>query len=127
MKLRIIPVLVFTLLAGCSKIHEQRSFTLEPQATNTLSVTAPVSEQVVTVAVTSDQDISVYVLLEKNVPKVDKSDFEPEKMKEGVLAKEVLTKSATLEVKIPAKEAFEIFLVNRNNKAANVTVKVDSH
>jgi hypothetical protein len=127
MKLRLISVLAVVVLAGCSKIHEQRSFTLDPQATNTLSVTAPISEQKVTVAVTSDQPISVYVLLEKDEPKVDKGELEPEKMKEGVLAKEVLTKSATLEVTIPAKQAFDIFIINRNNVKANVTVKVDSH
>jgi hypothetical protein len=127
MKLRLVPVLVVVVLAGCSKVHEQRSFTLKPYGGNTLSITAPVSEQKVTVGVTSDQPINVWVLLEKNVPQGDKGDLDPEKMTEGVLAKELSTKAANLEVTVPAKEAFQIYVVNPSTKSAEVTVKVDSH
>jgi len=126
MKLRYVPALSILLLTGCSKIHEQRSFTLKPLGGNTLSVSAPISEQKVAVSVTSDQPVSVWVLLEKAVPKGDKGDFEPEKMTEGVLAKEFSTTAANLQATIPAKEAFQIYVVNSGTKAAEVTVKVDS-
>ena len=127
MKLHYVPALSILLLAGCSKIHEQRSFTLKPYGGNTLSISAPVSEQKVAVFVESDQPVNVWILLEKDVPKGDKGELEPEKMKEGVLAKELSTKVANLDVTVPAKEAFQIYVVNPGGKTAEVTVKVDSH
>ena len=79
MKPRHIAVYAVILLAGCSKIHESRSFNLEQQGSNTLSITAPLSEQKVKVAVTSDQPVNVWVLLEKDLPSGKKDDFDPDK------------------------------------------------
>ena len=127
MQLRVVPFLAVVLLAGCSKIHEQRSFTLEPLAGNTLSISAPLSEQKVKVAVTSDQPVNVWVLLEKDLPEGTKDDFDPDKrMKSGVLAKEKNTKDVTLNASVPAKEKYQIYVTNPGGKAASVTVKVDS-
>jgi len=70
MKLRLIPVLVVVVLAGCSKIHEQRTYTIPPQGSNTLSITAPVSEQKLGVVVSSDQPVNVWILLEKDPQRV---------------------------------------------------------
>ena len=126
MKARLIPLIAVFAMAGCSKIHEERSFTLEagPDNSHSLDITAPVSQQTVKVALTSDEPVNVYVLLVKNVPE-GKTDFDPETMTEGVLAKEKNTKSATVTATVPAKEKYRIF-VNGANKKANVTVKVDS-
>ena len=68
MNLRLVPVLAVVALAGCSKIHEQRSLTVAPLGHNTLSITAPVSEQQLTVVVSSDQPVNVWILLEKDIP-----------------------------------------------------------
>src|SRR5439155_7620814 len=78
MKVRLIPALVVVALAGCSKVHEQRSFTLEAFSRNTLSISAPLSEQKVKVVVTSDEPVDVWVLLDKEVPPGDKLKFDPE-------------------------------------------------
>lgn len=127
MKPRHLSVFAILFLAGCSKIHEQRAFTLPSHGGNTLSISAPISEQKIVVSVTSDQTVSVWILLEKDVPTGDKSDFDPDAtMKTGILAKEKFVTTATLQATVPAKQAFQIFVVNRNNVAANVTVKVDS-
>jgi hypothetical protein len=129
MKLRYVPALSILVVAGCSKIHEQRSFTLEPGAGNTLAITAPLSEQKVKVVVTSDQPVNVWVLLERNLPaggRGDRGDWNPDTMTTGVLAKEKNTASVTLEATVPAKEPYQIFVNNPNSKPASVTVKVDS-
>jgi hypothetical protein len=126
MKLRLVPILAIILLAGCSKVHEQRSFPLEPGAGNTLSITAPISEQKVKVVVTAEQPVNVWVLLEKNIPPGDRGDWNPDTMTSGILAKEKQTKSVTLEATIPAKEPYQIFVNNPGAKAVNVTVKIDS-
>jgi hypothetical protein len=127
MKPRLIPVLAVVVLAGCSKIHEQRSFTLEPHGGNTLSISAPVSEQKVKVSVTADQPVDVWILLEKDVPAGNKDFFDPDaKMKSGILASERKTREATLQATIPDKEGYQVYVNNPGDKAANVTVKVDS-
>jgi len=124
MQIRLIPVLALFALAGCSKIHEQRSFTIEPAGSHSLKISAPLSEQKVKVEVTSDEPINVWVVLEKDVP-VGKDDFDPESLKSGVLAKEKETKQATLTATIPAKEKSRVY-VNGAVKTAHVTAKVDS-
>jgi uncharacterized protein YcfL len=127
MRQRLIPALALFLLVGCSKIHEQRSFTLEPRGGNTLSISAPLSEQKVKVAVTSDEPVDVWVLLEKDLPPGNKDYFDPDaKMKSGILASEKKTRDATLQATIPGKEKYQIYVSNPGDKAANVTVKVDS-
>ena len=124
MRLRLIPLLAILALAGCSKIHEQRSFTVDAGGAHSLSITAPLSEQKVKVEVTSDEPINVWVVLEKDVP-AGKDDFDPESLKSGVVAKEKDTKQATLTATIPAKEKYRVY-INGPAKKANVTVKVDS-
>ena len=61
---------------------------------------------------------------DENLPEI-KDDFNPEKLTEGVVAKEKNTKDSTLTATIPAKEKFRVF-VNGATKKANVTVKIDS-
>src|SRR5688572_21399032 len=67
---------VAVAVAGCSKIHEKKDFTLEPGNSHNLKITAPLSEQKLTVALTSDQPVSIWVLLEKDVPG-GKDDLDP--------------------------------------------------
>jgi hypothetical protein len=124
MRLRLIPVVAVCALAGCSKIHEQRQFTIDAGGSHRLQITAPLSEQKVKVEVTSDEPINVWVVLEKDVPG-GKEEFDPELLKSAVLAKEKETKQATLTATIPAKEKYWVY-INGAVKTTHVTVKVDS-
>ena len=124
MRVRYIPFLAVFALTGCSKIHQQFSFSIEPGESHVLNVSAPLSEQKLKVNMTSDQPVNIYIILDKNVPE-GKDDFDPETLKEGVLAKEKGKKDADLSVTIPAKEKFRVF-VNGAVKKASVTVKIDS-
>jgi hypothetical protein len=123
MKARYLPLMAVLALAGCSKIHEQRSFTMEPGSSNNLKITAPLSETKYKVEMTSDQPVNLWVLLEKDVPG-GKDEFDPEPI-QAVLGKEKNTQQATLNVTVPAKEKFRVY-INGPAKTANVTVKIDS-
>jgi hypothetical protein len=124
MTIRRLAIFAVVLVAGCSKIHEQRSFTVDPNGSHSLQISAPLSQQTVKVALTSDEPVSVWVILEKNVP-AGKEDFDPETLQEGVLAKEKNAKEATLTATIPGKEAYRVYVTGAAKKA-NVTVKIDS-
>jgi hypothetical protein len=124
MTARRLAFLAVVLVAGCSKIHESRSFEVEPGGSHSVAISAPLSEQTIKVTATSDSPINVWVLLDKNVGEI-KDDFNPETLKEGIIAKEKNTKDATLTATIPAKENYRIF-INGATKKASVTVKVDS-
>jgi hypothetical protein len=124
MKGRLIPVVVVAALAGCSKVHEQRSLTLEPGAVNHLEVSAPVSEQKVKVVMTADNPVSVFVMLVKDVPQ-GMTEVGPGTLPQGILAGEKNTKEATLSVTIPAKEKFRVY-IGGVTKATNVSLKIDS-
>src|SRR5260221_1280118 len=109
MKIRVLPVMAVIALAGCSKVHDTRTFSVETHGGNTLSITATVSEQKLTIVLSSDLPVSIWVLLEKDVPSGSKDDFDPDTMKSGIVAKEKNTKEATLQATIPAKEKFQIY------------------
>ncbi|MSR51721.1 MAG: hypothetical protein EXS09_00330 [Gemmataceae bacterium] len=125
MRVRYVPLLALFALTGCSKIHQQFSFSIEPGDSYTLSVTAPLSEQKLKVNMTSDQPVSIYVILEKNFPTV-KDGFDPETLKEGVLGKEKGKNSADLSVIVPAKQKYVVFVMNGAKKKASGSVKLDS-
>jgi hypothetical protein len=124
MSVRRLAVIAVIAVAGCSKVHEQRSFDVEAGASHSLEITAPLSQQTVKIVATSDQPVNVWVLLDKNLGET-KDDINPEKLTEGVLAKELKTKECTLTATIPGKEKYRVF-VNGASTKASVTVKIDS-
>jgi hypothetical protein len=124
MKTRLLPLFALVAFVGCSKVHEERSFTLLPGAFNTLHISEPLSEQKVKVVVKSDVPVNVYVILEKNIP-AGKDEYEPDTIKEGVVAKEKNTMDVTLTATIPAKNAYVIY-VDGANKKASVSVTINS-
>lgn len=124
MRIRYMPMLALVALAGCSKVHVERTFSVDSGSSHSLQISAPLSDQKLKVVMTSDQPVNLYVILDKNLPK-DKDEFDPESLKEGVLGKEKAKKDATLSVTVPAKEKYTVF-VNGASKKANVTVKIDS-
>ncbi|HJZ89941.1 MAG TPA: hypothetical protein VKE40_03660 [Gemmataceae bacterium] len=125
MKGQLVPVVVVAALAGCSKVHEQFAFTVQAGGVHNLKVSAPLSQQTVKVEMTSDQPVSTWVVLEKEVPN-GADEFDPEKLRpEAILAKQKDAKEASLTATVPAKEKFRVY-INGAVKTANVTVKIDS-
>ena len=124
MKWKTVSVVGLVALAGCSKIHESRSFTLEPADTNNIKVSAPIGEQKIKVTLTADNAVSVWVVLEKDVPS-GKDEFDPELLGAALLASQKDATETTLTATIPAKESYRI-VVNRATKKATVSVKIDS-
>jgi hypothetical protein len=123
MKLRAMPLLAIFALAGCAKLHEQKSFTLDLGESRSIQISAPVSEQKVKVTLASDQPVNIWVVLEKDIPG-GATDFDPTTLKSGVVASSKAAKDASLDATIPAKEAYRIFL-NGAGKKANVNVTID--
>ena len=124
MKHRLAPILFVCALAGCSKIHDVRQFSVDATESKTFKISPPVSEQKLKVAMTSDQPVNVWVVLKKDVPP-GKEDFDPATMKTGVLASSQMTKDANLDVTVPAQEEYWI-IVNGAIKKATGTIKIDS-
>jgi hypothetical protein len=78
------------------------------------------------VVVTADNPVSVWVLLDKDIPAGNRDEFDPDVFKVTPLASEKDTKEVTLNATIPAKEKYLVFVGNRGSKSATVTVKIDS-
>ena len=125
MKVCRIALLGVIALAGCSKIHEKKEFSLDTGGYKTLEITAPLSEQKVKVTLTADQAVNIYVLLEKDMPKGKGDDFDPDMMKVTFIASQKNAKDASLDATIPAKEKY-VIIVSGATKKTNVTVKIDS-
>ncbi len=124
MTVRRLAFVAILLAAGCSKIHYQSSFQVDAGGSHSVEVSAPMSEQKIKVITTSDEPVNVWVLLDKDLPDI-KDDFDPDKLKDGVLAKDKNTKDSTLTATIPAKEKYRVF-INGATKKASVSVKIDS-
>jgi hypothetical protein len=123
MRLRTIGLLAVVALAGCAKLHQQNSVSLDVGESHNIFISAPVSEQKLKVTMASDQPVNIWVVLEKDIPGGAK-DFDPATLKSGIVASSKGAKEASLDATIPAKEAYRIFL-NGANKKANVNVTID--
>ncbi|HVK09868.1 MAG TPA: hypothetical protein VM597_13925 [Gemmataceae bacterium] len=122
MNVRLVPALALVALAGCSKFHVEKQYTLDMFSTQHIEVTAPTSEQRIKVTMTSDEPVTVTVLLAKDVP--TKEEFDPGTLDKGTLAQKKDTKDTTLDVTIPAKEKYRVYLSGAKKKA-QVSVKID--
>ncbi len=126
MKVRLVPALALVVLAGCSKLHVEKQYPLEMFQARSVEVSAPTSEQKIRVTVTSDEPITVTVILDKELPagKAGADDFDPGQLDKGTLAQKKDTKEASLDVTIPAKEKYRVY-VSGAKKKAQVTIKID--
>ena len=126
MKARFVPALALVALAGCSKLHVEKSYTLDPGTVQHLEVTPPTSEQKLKVSVTSDEPITLTVILVKDVPaaKGGAEDIDPDTLTKAAVAQKKEAKDATLDVTIPAKEKYRVY-VSGVKKMAKVTIKID--
>lgn len=115
-------VCTLSLLAGCqSRLTDNRSLTVAAAETTTITIDAPKYDQLVTVAVTSDQPVHVAVYLKKDQAAVDAA-LDGGKKSDLVLASKSGVTSDKLEFKVPAKQEF-IVRFDAVGKAANVQVK----
>ena len=126
--LRWLPVLCLVLLTGCpkSKIHQERTFTMESGDSNELQIDAPTGSQKIEVKVTSSEcPIDAYVLLEEALAGKT-GEIDVTKLPEtAILDKIKNTKEATLKATIPSKKAYRIYL-NNATRTTTVTLKLDS-
>ena len=124
MKARLLPALALVALAGCSKLHVDKQYTLESFDTKYVEVSAPTSEQKLKVMMTSDEPITLTVLLVKDIPAEKGGEFDPGRMTTGTLGQKKDVKEATLDVTVPAKEMYRVYLSGAK-KTAKVSVKID--
>lgn len=132
MQLRPHLLLLLPLLwaAGCSvrdTFVQEKNWTLEPTQVQALTVNAPSGNQKVTVKLTSDVPVNVYVAASKDLPgDIDKiSDLFLSGKKPTTLAAEEKVTDKTLEASVPAKTEFQVIVYNTGTKAASVKLKVE--
>ena len=121
----LMPLFALVLITGCrgSKIHQETSFDVAPGDIHEVMVDPPKKQQSVRVIVTSDVAVTVYIVLEKDIP--DKNSEKYDATKNKPLASETKTTQATLIATIPAGEPYWI-LVTGAEKKAKVNLKIDS-
>jgi hypothetical protein len=116
--------------AGCkSEVHFETTKDISIPEEFRQIVGAPASAQKVRVEVTAtDAPVNVYVMLEKDADKTEEevgTARKENKLPEAVLAHALSTKDANLEVTIPAKQEYRVF-VTVVQKPTKITVKINS-
>jgi hypothetical protein len=114
--------------AGCrGGITHEKAYTLEPTSAQATTIDPPSRDQKVTVKVTSDVPVSVYVAASKDLPgdinKINETLLAGKKL--TALAAEEKMTDKTLEASVPAKTEFQVVVYNPGLKSANVKVKVE--
>jgi hypothetical protein len=116
--------LVAGLIAGCqSRLSFETTRKLDPGQVINFSVDSPRYDQKVAVEFSADNEVGVYVCLEKDRDSVDDALISVAKKMPEILGSNPKAKSGTVEVTVPAKERFYVFLAGAA-KPTTVTVKV---
>lgn len=125
---RFLPLVMVLLLTGCpkSKIHQERTFSVDAGDSYQLQIDAPTGNQKIAVSVSSKEStVNVYIVLDDQITG-NKDDVDPAKLPAtAILGSEKSVKDAVVSASIPAKKAYRI-IVTGATKKTNVTVKVDS-
>src|SRR5262245_22915870 len=126
-------LVLFPLLwsAGCTMrggFTQETSWSVEPTQAQSLIVPAPSGNQKVTVKITSDVPVSVYVAASKDLPgdinKINEMFLSNKKPTNTMVSEEKVT-DKTLETSVPAKTEFQVIVYNPNTKSASVKVKAE--
>lgn len=120
-----VPVclIVAALAGGCqSRLKFDQTSTVEMGEVKYYEVDSPKYEQKIAIDISSDQEISVYVVGGKDKDAVF-NDLNASKEPKNVLASKHGVKSGALEATVPAKEKFFVFLANAKKKCS-VTIKL---
>jgi hypothetical protein len=110
------------LLAGCTRLDFEHTYDLEGPVTQKVEWDAPKYEQKLTVTVSAEEPVSVYLVKEDDKEKAMNA-LTADKEPEGALASKVNAKEITLQATVPAKTAAAVLIRNRANKN-RVKVKV---
>lgn len=113
------------LLSGCQKVSEQKTVTVGPggDVKAPMILTAPSREQDVTLTVSSNAPVDVYIALEKEVPGLDKGEFKVPK--NSLVSEKSVDKEKTLKAKVPAQSGYVVVVANNGSKEASVTLKLE--
>jgi hypothetical protein len=119
--------LALLLAAGCQRLNDERTVTVEGTGWNTLDSDPPRYEQKVTVTVSSPEaPLDVYLVKAADKEAMQEA-LDKDKDKPVALAKQEKAKETTLEATVPAKTGFTIFLVGTTGKTVQAKVKVVGH
>jgi hypothetical protein len=117
---------VAVCLAGCSKVKDERTVTVEPAGYNELTVDPAKSEQTVAVDVESKGNpLNVYLVLGKDGDAAKKDISAGQAPKAAVASKEK-QEEAHVEAKVPANEKLLVYLTSAGGKEATAKVKIAS-
>ena len=117
------------LLVGCgSKVHEDLNGEVSMAKDLIYNVDGPKKAQKVKIVVSSDEPVSVFVVLKKEFSEQVETSLtgasEQSKLPTVLLGKSFKAKAHDFEVEVPAKEELTIQVTSR--KTTKVNVKVDS-
>jgi len=103
--------------AGCTgKLNTEKSFTLPAERGErgvVFHLPTIASEQTVTVAITSDVAVDMFIYAGKDVP--EPRDLSPEERGKKALQSKTGITQESLAVKVPAKEEYSVFVVLPHN------------
>jgi hypothetical protein len=120
--------LLLLSLAGCQPLNQSGKFTLYPtkEPFKLVEVSAPTSEQKVSVTVTATQPVSAYLCIQDNVDKVQHGTFDRTNGPKAdlLLGSGRNQKEISFDAVVPAKQAFTLIVTG--DKEAEVTYKIVS-
>jgi hypothetical protein len=118
--------LVLLLAAGCgSRLHDERTVSVEPGVEKTLTIDAPSRDQKVSVKVSaSGGPVDVYCYLVKDQAEAEKA-IRRHKASDKILDKAEKAEQASLEFTVPANSGALILLQSASSKAASAKVTID--
>jgi hypothetical protein len=118
----VIGFLVPLALAGCqSRLNDQRTINIDSGKDSFITLDAPRYDQTVSVTVSADVPVDVYLFLEKDQAEVDR-DVTLGKQSSKVLAAKEKVQNDSLEGKVPAKQ--KPVLMIRSTKSGTATLKI---
>jgi hypothetical protein len=116
-------VLVF-VVNGCQPLKKERTIQLESSGVHRVDIDKPNHVQDVTVETEAENaEIDAYLVLEKNADVVERKLLAHEQPDKALLLDSQLKKkNATLTAKIPAQEAYTVFLTSQKNTSVKYTI-----
>ena len=116
-------LIVAALAGGCqSRLKFDQTSSIEMGEVKYFEVDSPKYEQKVSVDITSEHEISVYIV-GANEKDAVYNDLNSSKEPKNVLAAKEQFKSGSVEATVPAREKFYVFLAKAKKKG-NVTIKL---
>ena len=118
--------LLLGLALGCgSRLHDERTVTVEPGGDHFLSIDPPTRDQKVQVKVeTSGGPVNVYCYLEADKKEAERAAA-LHKASDKILAKAEKTSGADLEFSVPAKSGAVVMLSSAFGKTVSAKVTMD--